>query len=92
MSGGPSAAVLLWAAVAVVGLALAALYRVALGPTFADRVVAVNGIGTATVVVLTLLSAALDESGLLDVALVYGLLNFLLSLGLARYGRGEGVG
>ena len=31
-----------------------------------------------------LCSAAFDEPGFLDVALVYALLNFLLSLGLAR--------
>lgn len=75
----------LWAAVAIVCLALLSFYRVVRGPTLADRVVAVNGIGTATVVVLALLSVAIDEPGLLDVALVYALLNFLLSLGLARY-------
>ena len=38
-----------------------------------------------TVVVLVLLAVGLDEPGLLDVALVYALLNFLLSLGLSSY-------
>jgi multicomponent Na+:H+ antiporter subunit F len=75
----------LGAALAVVCLALLAFYRVVRGPTLPDRVVAVNGIGTATVVALALLAAGLDESGLLDIALVYALLNFLLSLGLAKY-------
>jgi multicomponent Na+:H+ antiporter subunit F len=46
--------------------------------------VAVNVIGTAAVVVIALAAAGLDEPGFLDVALVYALLNFLLSLGLAR--------
>ena len=77
--------VLVGAALVLVGLALVAFYRVVRGPTLPDRVIAVNGIGTTTVVVLALLSVGLDESGLLDVALVYALLNFLLSIGLANY-------
>jgi multicomponent Na+:H+ antiporter subunit F len=76
---------LLAGAVALVGIALVLLWRVAVGPTTADRVVAVNVVGTAAVVVIALLGAALDEPGFLDVALVYALLNFLLSLGLARF-------
>jgi multicomponent Na+:H+ antiporter subunit F len=83
-------AAMLGAAVAVVGLALIAFYRVIEGPTLPDRVVAVNGIGTATVVVLALLAVGLDEGGLLDVALVYALLNFLLSLGLAKFAIDRG--
>ena len=83
-------AAMLGAAVAVVGLAVIAFYRVVRGPTLPDRVVAVNGIGTATVVVLALLAVGLDEGGLLDVALVYALLNFLLSLGLAKFAIDRG--
>ena len=82
---------LLGGAAALVVLAGALFWRVAVGPTSADRVVAVNVIGTAAVVVIALCSAALGEPGFLDVALVYALLNFLLSLGLARVSveRGE---
>jgi multicomponent Na+:H+ antiporter subunit F len=75
---------LLVGAVALVALAVATFGRVVLGPTAPDRVVAVNVIGTTTVVVVALLAAALGEPGFLDVALVYALLNFLLSLGLAK--------
>ncbi len=76
---------LVGAALAVVVLAALCFGRVVVGPTLPDRVVAVNGVGTATVTVLVLLSVGLDEPGLLDVAIVYALLNFSLSLGLARY-------
>jgi multicomponent Na+:H+ antiporter subunit F len=75
---------LLAGAAALVVLATLLAGRVIVGPTTADRVVAVNVVGTGAVVVIALLSAALDEPGFLDVALVYALLNFLLSLGLAR--------
>jgi len=78
------------AAIAVVVLAVVALYRLFRGPTLPDRVVAANGFGTSTLIVLALLSVGLDEPGLLDVALVYALLNFLLSLGLATYAGGDG--
>jgi multicomponent Na+:H+ antiporter subunit F len=79
------AGVLLAGAIALVVLAALVLGRVVRGPTTPDRVVAVNVVGTATVVVIALLSAALDDPGFLEVAIVYGLLNFLLSLGLAKF-------
>jgi multicomponent Na+:H+ antiporter subunit F len=75
---------LLAGAAALVVLATLLVGRIVVGPTTADRAVAVNVVGTGAVVVVALLSAALDEPGFLDVALVYALLNFLLSLGLAR--------
>jgi len=82
--------VLLATAVAVVLLAVALFGRLVRGPTTPDRVIAVNVVGTAAVVVIALLGAALDEPGLLDVALVYALLNFLLSLGLAKFSIDRG--
>jgi multicomponent Na+:H+ antiporter subunit F len=84
---------LLVAAVLLVALAAVVGYRVVVGPTLQDRVVAINALGTTAVVVIALLAAAFDDPGLLDVALVYGLLNFLLSVGLARVlGEREGIG
>ncbi|MEF8876185.1 MAG: cation:proton antiporter [Haloarculaceae archaeon] len=81
----PVDAALLAGATALVLLALALLGRVVLGPTTPDRVIAVNVVGTATVVVIALVGAALGEPGFLDVALVYALLNFLLSIGLSKF-------
>ena len=66
-------------------LAATLLGRVVAGPTVHDRVVTVNVVGTTTVVVIALVGAALGEPGFLDVALVYALLNFLLSVGLAKF-------
>lgn len=76
---------LLVGAIALVVLGVALLGRIVLGPTTPDRVIAVNVLGTTTVVVIALLAAAVGESGFLDVALVYALLNFLLSIGLAKF-------
>jgi multicomponent Na+:H+ antiporter subunit F len=71
------------AALALIGLTL--LGRIVVGPTTPDRVVAVNVVATTAVVVIALVGAALGEPGFLDVALVYALLNFLLSVGLSKF-------
>jgi multicomponent Na+:H+ antiporter subunit F len=76
---------LLATAVVVVVASLVALYRVVRGPTMPDRVVAVNVVGSNTVVVIALLAAALDQPGALDIALVYALLNFLLSIAISKF-------
>jgi len=77
--------VLLLGAAGLVLLGGALLGRIVLGPTAPDRVIGINVVGTATVVVIAMLAAALGEPGFLDVALVYALLNFLLSIGLAKF-------
>jgi multicomponent Na+:H+ antiporter subunit F len=77
--------VLLVAAGAFVLFAVVLVYRIVAGPTMQDRVIAVNAIGTNAVVVLALLAAALDQPGFLDVALVYGMLNFLMSIAISKF-------
>ncbi|MFD1684443.1 cation:proton antiporter [Halobellus litoreus] len=77
--------VLLVAAGAFVLFAIVLVYRIVAGPTMQDRVIAVNAIGTNAVVVLALLAAALDQPGFLDVALVYGMLNFLMSIAISKF-------
>lgn len=76
---------LLGGTVAFVVLAIALLYRVLRGPTMQDRVLAVNVIGTNTVVILALLAVALDEPWFLDIALVYALLNFLMAIAISKF-------
>ncbi|SDX57420.1 monovalent cation/H+ antiporter complex subunit F [Halobellus clavatus] len=77
--------VLLAAAGAFVVFAIVLVYRIVAGPTMQDRVIAVNGIGTNVVVVLALLAAALERPGYLDIALVYGMLNFLMSIAISKF-------
>lgn len=76
---------LLGAAAVFVVLAIVVLYRAIWGPTMQDRVLAVNVLGTNTVIVLALLSAALDVPSFLDIALVYALLNFLMSVAISKF-------
>jgi len=65
--------------------AVVALYRVIAGPTIHDRVVAVNIVGTNTVIAIALIAGALDRPLFLDIALVYALLNFLLSIAFSKF-------
>ncbi|MDQ2052142.1 cation:proton antiporter [Natronolimnohabitans sp. A-GB9] len=76
---------LLAGAAIVVVLAAIVLYRVVAGPTTHDRVVAVNVIGTSIVIVLALIAAGTDRPEYLDIAIVYSLLNFVLSLVVGRF-------
>ena len=66
-------------------LAIAVAYRAVAGPTNQDRVLAVNILGTNTVIVLALLAVALDEPALVDIALVYALLNFALAIAISKF-------
>ncbi len=61
------------------------LYRAIAGPTLADRLVAVNLIGTKTVVALSLIAFIFDQSMYIDTAIVYALLNFIVTIAVARY-------
>lgn len=77
--------VFLAAAAALVMLAIVVLYRAVKGPTMQDRVIAVNVLGTNTVVILALLAVALDSESFLDIALVYALLNFLMAVAISKF-------
>jgi multicomponent Na+:H+ antiporter subunit F len=62
------------AVLATMGLALV---RALLGPTVYDRIVAVNVFGTKTVLVVALITYMTGNADLIDVALVYALINFI---------------
>jgi multicomponent Na+:H+ antiporter subunit F len=77
--------VLLAAAAGFVLTSLVGVYRVLRGPTIPDRVIAINVVGSNVVIVIALLAAAIGEPGALDIALVYALLNFLLSIAISKF-------
>jgi multicomponent Na+:H+ antiporter subunit F len=76
---------LLVSATAIALLAVVTLYRVFRGPTMHDRILATNVVGSDAVVILVLLTAAFEEPTFLDIALVYGLLNFLVSVAVSKF-------
>ncbi len=65
--------------------ASACVWRAFAGPTAVDRILATNVIGTKALLVLVLLGLAFERSLLLDVALVYGLLNFGITIAATRF-------
>jgi len=77
--------VLMGGAGAFIVLSALVLYRVVRGPTMQDRVIAVNAIGTNIVVIIALVAAATGTPGALDIAIVYALLNFLMSIAISKF-------
>lgn len=76
---------LLVAALCALGLlAILSLVRALRGPDMADRVIAINRIGTMIISCIVLLSVLLKESFLLDIALLYAALNFIATVLLCR--------
>lgn len=63
--------------------------RLILGPTPADRVVAVDTVNTLTVASLVILGLIYKEVIFIDVAIVYALLSFVSTLFIAKYLGGE---
>ena len=68
----------------LVALAILSLIRCIRGPRVSDRVMAVNMIGTLTIVVVAVLTVLLGEGYLADVALVYAMISFLSVIMLCK--------
>lgn len=61
------------------------LGRGIIGPTTYDRLLASNAFGTNIVLVIVLLAFLMDEMMFVDIALVYGLINFISNIALLNY-------
>jgi len=70
---------------------VAGLWRVLRGPSRADRLVAVQLLGTAGTALLLLLAQEQDQPALRDAALVLALLAAVLCAALVQYLRGRGA-
>ncbi len=68
----------------VVMIAVVAL-RVLIGPTIWDRLLGLNMIASKILVAIVLLASGLNQSYLLDVALVYAVLGFIGTVLIARF-------
>lgn len=61
------------------------LYRIANGPSAADRMVAIDILGTVVVGFVAIITAITGKAYLFDVALVWALVSFAGTLALAKY-------
>lgn len=60
------------------------MYRAVKGPSNADRIIAINVIGTKVIVILLLVSFILHETYFIDTALVYALISFTASIIISK--------
>jgi multicomponent Na+:H+ antiporter subunit F len=73
-----------------VGLVVAiilGLARALLGPTLYDRVLAVNSIGTMTVLMIAVLGFLMGRPEFMDIALLYALINFIGTVAVLKFFR-----
>ena len=79
--------VLVLTALAIFVTMALALVRALKGPSVFDRIVAVNVIGTKTVLIVALITAISGNDNLIDVALVYALINFIAIVAVLKLSR-----
>lgn len=60
------------------------LVRAIIGPSIADRIVAINMIGTMTIMIIAILAIKMKESYLLDVSIIYAMISFLAVVVLTK--------
>ncbi|MFQ5955946.1 MAG: monovalent cation/H+ antiporter complex subunit F [Kiloniellales bacterium] len=73
------------AAAAVLATMALALTRALLGPTVYDRILAVNMIGTKTVLLIAVFGFLTGRPDFLDIALVYALINFVGVIAVLKF-------
>ena len=64
---------------------LVVIVRVMQGPTFFDRVLAVNNFGTLTVLFITVFGYLTERPEFLDIAIVYALINFIVLVAILKF-------
>lgn len=65
------------AAFAILVTIALALARALLGPTLYDRILAVNMVGTKTVLLIAVFAVLSGRTDMIDIALMYALINFI---------------
>lgn len=77
--------ILLIAAVVVLAiLVFVCFIRALKGPTITDRIVAINMIGTMTIIMISVLAILLEEGYLVDVSILYAMISFLAVVVLTK--------
>jgi multicomponent Na+:H+ antiporter subunit F len=61
------------------------VFRAIKGPTVYDRILSVNAFGTLTVVLISVYGFFTNRPDFLDLALVYGLINFIGTIAVSKY-------
>ena len=80
------------AAVALFIAMILSLYRLYVGPTLYDRVLASNAFGTHTVLFIGVLGFLNERPDFLDIALLYALINFIGTIAVLKFFRYRSIG
>jgi len=62
-------------------------YRVVFGPGVENRLIAVNTVGTKTIILLVIIGFIYERPIFLDISIVYAMINFIATLAIAKYLR-----
>lgn len=62
-----------------------ALARAFMGPTVYDRILAVNMVGTKTVLLIAVFAVLSERTDMIDIALTYALINFIGVVAVLRF-------
>ena len=65
-------------------LLMLCLVRAIIGPRIADRIVAVNMMGTMVMVIIAVLAVMMQEGYLVDICLIYAMISFLAVIILTK--------
>lgn len=77
--------IIFYVIIALLLTSFVALYRAFKGPTTADRVVAINVISTKVTTIIILIALYSAQASYVNVALVYAMLGFIATIGVAKY-------
>jgi multicomponent Na+:H+ antiporter subunit F len=83
--------VLLGALVVLIIFVVLCLLRAVLGPTVADRIVAINMCGTMVMVMIGVLAIMLSEGYLVDICMIYAMISFLAVIVITKIYMGVHV-
>ncbi|HIE34347.1 MAG TPA: cation:proton antiporter [Candidatus Altiarchaeales archaeon] len=61
------------------------IYKAISSPESWNRIICINVIGTKTIVIISLIAFIFDSFYFVDVAIVYALFNFILTIALSKY-------
>ena len=67
------------------------LFRAIKGPKVYDRILAVNVIGTKTVILIALVGFINERPHFLDIAIVYALINFIATFAILKFASEGGL-
>lgn len=77
--------ILIFAIIFMSIIIIGSMYRAVKGPLATDRLIAINVIGTKTIILILMIAIVHKENYFVDVAIVYALISFTASVVIAKY-------